>query len=84
MRVKLVLDDWRNNKHASIYSELQGVELSTGVFHSGTTFEAEIKLDEADEADAAELAEATCAGFVPVFYVVPDNGHSRGEARREC
>ena len=81
MRVKLVLDDWRNNKHASIYSELQGVELSTGVFHSGTTFEAEIKLDEADQ---AELAEAMCAGFVPVFYVVPDDGQSRGEARREC
>ena len=63
MKVSLVFDDWQDNRK-SIYATEKGVALSMGAFHSGSTFKADIELD--DE-DAAELLDAMQEGFVPVF-----------------
>ena len=65
MRIKLVFDDWRDKNNHSVYATEQGVALSNGDFHSGTTFEATIETD-----DAEWLREQLARGFVPVFYAV--------------
>ena len=65
MKVKLVFDDWRRGSK-SVYSTEEGVELSIGDFHSGTTFNAEIELNVEQEED---LKEALESGATPVFYV---------------
>ena len=68
MKIKLVFDDWRSRQTGvdSIYSTPEGVALSLGQFHSGTTFDAEVNLD--DE-DSQELEDALKMGHVPVFRV---------------
>ena len=65
MRIKLVVDGWRDKNNHSVYTTEQGVTLSSGDFHSGTTFEATIETD-----DAEWLREQLAAGYVPVFYAV--------------
>lgn len=65
MKIKLVFDDWRK-RLKSIYSTKEGIELSMGDFHSGTTFNAEIELNIEQEED---LKEALESGATPVFYV---------------
>ena len=57
MRIKLVFNSWEEN-HS---------ELSEGKFHSGTTFDGAIYLN--DE-DAADLTEAIKQGHIPVFSVM--------------
>jgi len=66
MKVKLVFDDWRR-KGQSVYGKPAGVELAMGHFHSGTTFDGEIELD---DGDARELLMAMSRGFTPIFYVM--------------
>ena len=65
MKIKLVFLDWQKGGE-SIYSTDEGVELSMGLFHSGTTFEGSIVLD---PEDAQELAEAIKQGYQPCFWV---------------
>jgi hypothetical protein len=68
VRIKLVVDDWQK-KGVSIYSTPEGVELTMGSFHAGTTFDGEIKLNPEDE---AELKEALDKGYQPVFWVAKE------------
>lgn len=66
MKVNLVFLDW-NKRGQSIYATEEGVKLSAGLFHSGTTFKGEIFLD--DEEDAEELILALNAGLQPCFWL---------------
>jgi hypothetical protein len=66
MKIKLVFDDWRE-MGKSIYQTEAGVQLSMGLFHSGTSWPGTIELD---TEDADELAAALAAGFQPVFWVL--------------
>jgi hypothetical protein len=66
MKVSLVFQDWKDQSGQSIYISPIGNELSMGVFHSGSTFSADIRLG---EDDSQALAEALKNGFQPVFYV---------------
>jgi len=66
MKIYLVFDDWRE-RGKSIYVTEQGVELTMGEFHSGTTFPGSIALDGENE---AELRQALRDGFQPVFWVL--------------
>jgi hypothetical protein len=73
--VKLVFDDWRRwvpdgSKDESIYNTEEGMELSTGSLHSGSTFKAVVELS---DDDAARLSSAMSTGIKPVFYAVPDS-----------
>jgi len=74
MKAKLVFLDWKKynefallgNKLESIYNSEEGLKLSSGDFHSGTTFDCEIKLDEENKKD---LTKAIKNGYIPCFYV---------------
>lgn len=68
MKVQLVFEDWRDCHDAtiSVYNAVVGIRLSSGDFHSGTTFSGEIDLDGEQE---EELREAMARGFKPVFRV---------------
>lgn len=68
MAVKLVFGDWLGKDHRSVYSTEEGVRLSTGQFHSGTTFEGTVRLDPDDR---MELEEALASGYTPVFHLIP-------------
>jgi hypothetical protein len=70
MKVKLVFLHWQQ-KGRSIYNTERGNDLSMGDFHSGTTFEGEIELDEEQE---VELFKAIQAGFQPCFWIAKDEG----------
>lgn len=66
VRVRLVFEDWQQGG-MSVYHREEGVRLSMGDLHSGSTFRAEIELGP----DAAEdLVEALQDGYTPVFYVI--------------
>ena len=71
MKIKLVFHDWQR-QGKSIYDTPECVELlSLGPFHSGTTFEGEIVLD--DE-DARDLRDSMKTGAEPVFVaILPDD-----------
>ncbi len=62
--IKLVLTDWLKDG-ASVYNS--SPELSSGVFHCGTTFDGAIVLETADQED--ELRQALADGYQPVFVV---------------
>jgi len=66
MRVKLVFDDWKKQGN-SVYNTEKGVELSSGDFHGGTTFNGEIHLDGEQE---EKLRVALMAGYTPSFIVM--------------
>jgi hypothetical protein len=71
MKAKLVFLDWKkrnslNNRLESIYDMQEGIELSTSDFHSGTTFNCEIKLGKENK---KELTEAIKNGYIPCFYI---------------
>ncbi len=68
MKIKLVFDDWRKSGK-SVYNAEKGVSLSSGDFHSGSTFTGEIHLD--DE-QYVEFLEALNDGFNPVFIIYKD------------
>ena len=63
MNIKLIFDDWKKN-FVSIYDTEKGMELSSGVFHSGTTFDATIILNEENE---RQLRDALANGYKPYF-----------------
>jgi|GEM_PF-6470607 len=69
MKIPLVFDHWCKDC-LSINNTREGFELSSGIFHSGTTFDAEIELDAEEE---AELQAALDADYVPVFWVGKPN-----------
>lgn len=66
MDIKLVFCDWEK-EGKSIYSTEEGIELSSGSFHSGTTFNGTISLDEEEK---EELERAIKSGATPKFYIV--------------
>jgi hypothetical protein len=68
MPVRLVFGDWLGKDHRSVYSTEEGVRLSMGQFHSGTTFEGTVRLDPDDR---TELEEALASGYTPVFHLIP-------------
>ena len=65
MKIKLVFEDWQH-KGKSLKNTVTGNNLSTGVFHSGTTFDGEITLTAEDR---MELRGAIAGGYTPVFWV---------------
>lgn len=67
MKIRLVFDDWKKDLKSLSGTE-EGTDLSMGVFHGGTVFEAEIDLDIHEE---QELAKAMEEGYVPHFYTIP-------------
>ncbi len=79
MKIKLVFQDWIKGGK-SIYQTSEGVDLSMGVFHSGTTFDGYIEIDECDE---KELVKAMNNGAEPVFYVVEHINNKRLRALEE-
>lgn len=68
MKIKLVFHDWLKGSE-TVYDEPEGIELTSGDFHHGTTFTGTIELD-CDDCHA-ELAEAMRRGYKPVFYLAP-------------
>lgn len=66
MKIKLVFEDWQKDGE-SVYSSEDGIELSLGSFHSGTTFEGNINLE---KNEAIELVNAMRKGYTPVFYLI--------------
>lgn len=67
MIIKMSFEDWKpHDSGHSIYSTEKGVELSMGDFHSGTVFEADIKLDSENE---KELMDAIKQGYNPIFRI---------------
>lgn len=63
MKVDLVFHDWlQGTGLASIYFSKAGVALTAGDFHHGTTFEAEVIIEEEED-----LVKWLQQGFVPVF-----------------
>lgn len=76
MKCRLVMEDWRQVGNAeSIYSTPLGVDLSMGDMHSGTTFEAVIKLPPhiTGEIEAAWREH----GAYPVLRLMPNPGDLR-------
>jgi hypothetical protein len=51
VKVKLAFDDWQDKQCKSVYSTEVGIELSMGNFHSGSTWDGEIEIDETDLRD---------------------------------
>ena len=65
MKIKLVFCDWRKCGK-SIYNTEEGVFLSLGQFHSGTTFDGKIFLSSEDE---KELRGSIKEGYEPIFTI---------------
>lgn len=63
MKINLVFSNWTH--HGRPITGEQYCELSTRDFHSGTTFDATIELN---EEQAAELKETMAEGFEPAFW----------------
>ncbi len=66
MKIKLVFGDWQKEGR-SIYQTPEGIELTKGDFHAGSTFDARIDVDAWQE---KELRDALKKGYQPVFWVV--------------
>ena len=67
MKIQLVFYDWKDKNGNSIYNSVDGIMLSGTVFHSGSTFDAEVSLDAEDAEFLREVLEA--GEHTPVFYV---------------
>ena len=67
MKIKLIFYDWQDEEFNSLYNTIEGNRLSMGDFHSGTTFDGEIKLDTEQE---SELREHMQDGYRPVFWAM--------------
>jgi len=65
MKIKLIFNDWQKTGK-SVYYSSEGIELSKGDFHSGTTFDGMINLDAWQEKEFRETLEK---GYQPVFWV---------------
>lgn len=72
MKVRLVFDDWRV-AGKSIYNTEDGIALSMGQLHSGSTFTGTIDVDPGED---KELQQALDMGFQPVFYLIGDDNDS--------
>jgi len=68
MAVRLVFSYWLDKDNRSVYSTEEGVRLSMGQFHSGTTFDGTVRLDPDDR---MELEEALASGYTPAFLLMP-------------
>ena len=68
MKIKLIFSDWEKNSK-SIYATDKGIDLTMGDFHSGSTFDAEVNLNEEQE---QELKQAIQDGYDPVFRAASD------------
>ena len=80
MKINLVFDDWMGKDMKSVYSTIKGTHLSTGDFHSGTTFSGQILLDSEQE---AELLQALDEGYMPVFWI-SRNTHTPNLFKEDC
>jgi len=69
MKIKLVFEDWKKNGK-SIYNTEDGIELSIGDFHSGTTFNGEINLSPDNE---EELKQAIKNKNFPYFMLIGED-----------
>jgi len=67
MKIKLVFSNWMMCGK-SIYQTEDGVQLTTGDFHSGSTFKADI--DVLNEENEEEIKAAMQSGYEPVFYAL--------------
>lgn len=68
VRAKLIFHDWLRDGR-SVYQSEEGVRLSSGQFHSGSTFDGEIVL-EAEYAE--ELLEDFERGYRPAFWLMKE------------
>ena len=66
VRVILAFEDWQKDGQSIYYTE-EGIVLTSGDFHSGTCFDAEIKLT---KDNVAELKKAIDNGCLPVFVAL--------------
>lgn len=66
MKIDLVFFDWIGKDMKSVYNIPKGIHLSTGDFHSGSTFAGQILFDSEQE---AELLKALDEGYRPVFWI---------------
>ena len=67
MKVKLVFEDWKDKATGkSIYATLEGIRLSLGDFHSGSTFTGEIYLALETEEEFRRFIQS---GVVPIFRI---------------
>lgn len=64
MKIKPIFYDWQDEEFNSLYNTFEGSRLSVADFHSGTTFDGEIKLDIEQE---SELKEHIQDDYRPVF-----------------
>jgi hypothetical protein len=71
MFVKLVFAEWLDRDFKSVYYTPKGVDLSTGQFHSGTTFDALVDFGPDEQ---AEMKAALADGYIPAFHLI----HGRG------
>ena len=67
MKVKLVFTDWLDRDGKSVYSTDEGIELSSGNFHSGTTFPGMVELD---GENTEHIVSAARGGYRPVFMMI--------------
>ena len=65
MKIELIFEDWQRDCR-SIYNTQEGMILSNGTFHSGSTFNGTIELHIEDE---EELRNAIDNGFDPIFRI---------------
>lgn len=65
MEIHLIFDDWLKDGK-SVYNTEEGVDLTMGPFHSGSTFKGTISLP---EEHAQELKAAIDKGCNPVFWL---------------
>lgn len=89
MRIRLVFDRWQKRTQTQHGPGLRDVvypeqlEVEGMVFHAGSTFPADVELD---EEDAADLLEALKGGYIPNFYAIEaggdddDSGNGEGGA----
>jgi hypothetical protein len=78
MNCKLALDDWRQvGESESVYETPLGTVLTTGDLHSGTTFEAVIKLSPSVLAEIARLWREY--GAYPVLRVMPQQPREKND-----
>ena len=66
MKAKFVFEDLKKDGK-SVYNTEIGWEYTLGSFHSGTTFNCEIQLDQDEEKDIKEMIEK---GITPHFYLI--------------
>ena len=65
MKIKLSFLDWEKDCK-SVYNTIENMALSSGDFHSGSTFDAEIELTPENE---HEIKSAIAQGYTPCFWL---------------